>query len=91
MDQYELHSSSTAWDFFVKVSFVIANSAPLVGIYLLPGALVVKGYVLFSSLFLVFASITLSKTVRDRHESDRLHNKISEARTSKMLRDMDTE
>jgi hypothetical protein len=91
VDPYELHSSSTAWDFFVKVSFVIAISATLLGIYLLPGELVVKGYFLISSLFMVFATITLSKTVRDRHESDRLHNKISEARTSKMLRDLDTE
>ena len=51
----------------------------------------VKGYFLISSLFLVFATITMSKTIRDAHESDRLHNKISEARTSKIIRDMDTE
>jgi hypothetical protein len=91
MDQYELNSSSSAWDFFVKLAFAIAIGATGLGIYLLPGELVVKGYFLISSLFLVFATITMSKTIRDTHESDRLHNKISEARTSKIIRDMDTE
>ncbi|MEH6634151.1 MAG: YiaA/YiaB family inner membrane protein [Halioglobus sp.] len=91
MEQYELNSSSSAWDFFVKVSFAIAIAATGIGIYLLPGELVIKGYFLISSLFLVFATITMSKTVRDGHESDRLHNKISEARTSKIIRDMDIE
>ena len=91
MDQFELNSSSSAWDFFVKVAFAIAIAATLMGIYLIPGELVVKGYFLISSLFLVFATITMSKTLRDKHESDRLHNKISEARTSKIIRDMDVE
>lgn len=91
MDQYELSSSTSAWDFFVKVAFAIAIGATLTGIYLLPGELVVKGYFLISSLFLVFATITMSKTVRDRHEADRLHNKISEARTTRIIRDMDNE
>jgi len=91
VEQYELNSSSSAWDFFVKVSFAIAIAATGIGIYLLPGELVIKGYFLISSLFLVFATITMSKTVRDGHESDRLHNKISEARTSKIIRDMDIE
>lgn len=40
---------------------------------------------------MVFATITMSKTIRDKHEADRLHNKISEARTSKIIRDMDKE
>ena len=72
-------------------STAIAIGATLMGIYLLPGELVVKGYFLISSLFLVFSTITLSKTIRDGHESQRLHNKISEARTSKMIRDLETE
>ena len=91
MEQYELNSSSSAWEFFVKVAFAIAIGATLLGIYLLPGQLVVKGYFLISSLFLVFATITMSKTVRDGHESARLHNKITDARTSKIIRDMDME
>ena len=91
MDQFELSSSTSAWDFFVKLSFGLAVGATVLGIYMLPGELLVKGYFMISSLFLVFSTITMSKTIRDRHESDRLHNKISEARTTKIIRDMDRE
>jgi hypothetical protein len=91
VDQFELNSSTSAWDFFVKLAFGVAIGATVVGIYMLPGALVVKGYFMISSLFLVFSTITMSKTIRDKHESDRLHNKISEARTTKIIREMDRE
>lgn len=89
MDQYSISDSSTQWDFFVKLSFAIALGATFLGVYLIPGAMIVKGYFLISSLFLVFSTITLSKSVRDGHESKRLHNKISEARTSKMIQELD--
>ena len=91
MNEFSMNDSTSHWDFFVKVSFAIAIGATLVGIYMLPGALVVKGYFLISTLFLVFSTITMSKTVRDNHEAQRLHNRISEARTSKMIRDLETE
>lgn len=91
MDKYELNSSSSSWDFFVKVAFALAIASTLIGIYMLPGEMVIKGYFLISTFFLVFSTITMSKTIRDKHEADRLHNKISEARTSKIIRDMDME
>ncbi|TXS94185.1 hypothetical protein FV139_11345 [Parahaliea maris] len=91
MEQYEISGSTSAWDIFVRLSFGIAVGSTLLGIYMMPGELIVKGYFLISSLFLVYATITMSKTIRDRHESERLHNRISEARTSKILRDMDRE
>ena len=91
MDKHELNSSSSSWDFFVKVAFALAIMSTLVGIYMLPGEMVTKGYFLISTFFLVFSTITMSKTIRDKHEADRLHNKIAEARTSKIIRDMDME
>jgi hypothetical protein len=89
MDQYNVSSSSSQWEFFVKLSFGIAISSTLAGIWMIPGNLIVKGYFLISALFLVFSTITMSKTIRDGHESGRLHNKISEARTSKMIQELD--
>ncbi len=91
MDKYELNSSSSSWDFFVKLAFALAIGSTLLGIYMLPGEMVIKGYFLISTFFLVFSTITLSKTIRDKHEAERLHNKITEARTSKIIRDMDME
>jgi hypothetical protein len=91
MNDYNISGHTNQWEFFVKTAFAVAISSTLIGIYLLPGPLVVKGYFLISSLFMVFSTITLSKTVRDDHEAQRLHNKISEARTSKMIRDLEGE
>lgn len=89
MDQFELNGNTSAWDFFVRTAFGIAVGATVIGVYLIPGELVVKGYFLISSLFLVFSTITLSKTLRDKHEAGRIHNRVSEARTSRILREMD--
>jgi len=89
MDQYSVSDNSAQWEFFVKLSFGISMASTALGIWLVPGDLVVKGYFMISSLFLVFSTITMSKTLRDGHESRRLHNKITEARTSKIIQEMD--
>ena len=88
MDEYDLSSQSTSWLFFVKVSFFIAVIAVAAGVFLMPGTLLMKGYFALSSLFLVSTTITLSKSLRDEHEATRLINKVSEARTSKIINDM---
>ena len=89
MHEYSISDNTSQWNFLVKIAFATAMAATVIGIYMLPGPLVVKGYFLVSSMFLVFSTITMSKTIRDGHESQRLHNRISEARTSKMIRELD--
>jgi len=49
--------------------------------------LVLKGYMAISALFLVSTTITLSKTIRDEHEHQRIVNRISEARTHQLLKE----
>lgn len=88
MDEFDLKSNSSGWLFFVKTSFAIAVLAVAAGVFFMPGTLLIKGYFALSSLFLVSSTITLSKTLRDEHESLRLINKVSEARTSKMINDL---
>ena len=90
MDTPNLIGHSEQWSFFVKVSFAIAILSTMLGIYTLPGPLMVKGYFFISALFLVSSSITLSKTMRDDHEAGRLHNKISEVQTQRMIRELET-
>ncbi len=89
MDQYSISDNSKQWDFFVKASFAVAIISTLLGIYMLPGPPVIMGYFLISALFMVFSTITLSKTVRGSHESKRLHNEISEVRTSKLIQELE--
>lgn len=88
MNEYDIQSTSEGWVFFVKASFAIAILSIAVGIFLVPGTLLIKGYFALSALFLVSSTITLSKTMRDQHEANRLINKVSEARTTKMINEM---
>lgn len=85
MDSSNIQSNSSSWMLFVKLSFVIALAAMIAGILFMPGGLLVQGYFAICSLFLVSATITLSKTLRDDHESQRLFNQINEAKTNKIL------
>ncbi|WP_305465059.1 YiaA/YiaB family inner membrane protein [Photobacterium leiognathi] len=77
------------WLTYAKATFAIAAIAMIISIVKLPGDLIIKGYYSICSLFLVSATITLSKAVRDEAESDRLINKIEEAKTAKLLNDID--
>ncbi|MCG8535393.1 MAG: hypothetical protein MI808_09880, partial [Pseudomonadales bacterium] len=76
-----IQDNSSSWMFFVKASFVIALGATGAGILFIPTDFLVKGYLGICALFLVSTTITLSKTLRDQHENQRLINKISEAKT----------
>ena len=83
----EIQSNSNGWMFFVKASFGIALTATALGIVFAPIDLLVKGYMGICALFLVSTTITLSKTMRDEHESRRLINKISDAKTKQLIKE----
>jgi len=86
---HELQRDSEAWVTFVKLSFALAFGATLVGVWFMPVELWIRGYMTMGLIYSVGAAITLSKTVRDRHESDKLVNKISQAKTAKILKEFD--
>ena len=88
MDPYDIKSNSSGWLFFVKASFGVSLVAVVIGIIFMPADLLIKGYFSLCSLFLISSTITLAKTMRDEHESNRLINKVSEARTSKMINEL---
>ncbi|EAS64396.1 hypothetical protein L4D04_15220 [Photobacterium angustum] len=77
------------WLTYAKATFIIATIAMIISIVKLPGDLIVKGYYSICSLFLVSATITLSKAIRDEAESNRLINRIEEAKTAKLLNELD--
>lgn len=85
MNQSDLQSSSQGWVVFVKISFVLSIIAMLMGIFIIPASLEIKGYLVISALFIINSTITLSKTLRDEHEKERLINKISTAKTQKII------
>ncbi len=87
MTNENLQGNSHSWLFFVKCSFVLSLAALVLGIVLVPAELVVKGYLAVTGMFLVSSTITLSKTLRDEHENQRLLNKLSEARTKQLIQE----
>ena len=82
-----ISDNSKGWLFFVKASFAVALAATAAGIVFIPTDFLVKGYMGICALFLVSTSITLSKTLRDEHEGQRLLNKISEAKTKQLIKE----
>lgn len=82
-----IQDNSKGWLLFVKASFVIALAATCAGILFTPADILVKGYMAICALFLVSTTITLSKTMRDEHENQRLIHKISEAKTKQLIQE----
>lgn len=74
-----------AWVTFTYASFIVAASLVAVGLYLLPVDLWMKGYLSMGVIMLVQACVTLTKTVRDMHESNRLVNRLEDAKTERFL------
>lgn len=85
MESSDIQSNSSGWQMFVKISFAASILAMAAGIIFLPADTVIKAYFAICSLFLVNASITLSKTLRDDHEAQRLINRVNEAKTNRIL------
>jgi len=85
----QLQQDSASWIFFVKLCFVTSAGALGLGIFLLPVDFWMKGYLLMGALFTVGSTITLSKTLRDQHEAQKLIHKISNAKTEKILKEFE--
>lgn len=82
-----IQDNSASWLFFEKASFAVALLATAAGILIAPIDFLIKGYLGICALFLVSSTITLSKTLRDSHENQRLINKISEAKTKQLIQE----
>lgn len=85
MEAPDIHQDSPAWIFFVWCSFAIALGLMLFGIYYLPAEWWVKGYFGMGLFFIVGSTFTLSKTLRDQHESKRFVNRVVDAKTERIL------
>ncbi len=83
--------NSPAWIIFCYISFGVALTVPLLGVWLMDQPLAVKGFFSMGVLFLTGSCFTLAKTLRDEHEAKRFHNKLDEAQTERLLREIDKE
>ena len=76
---------SGAWVTFTYVSFSASAFMVGIGIWLLPLDFSMKGYLTMGFLMLTQSCITLTKTMRDMHESDKLVNRIEDAKAERLL------
>lgn len=80
---------SNAWIVQSWAAFVISVSATTAGIFCLPVDGWVKSYVGMGTVFSITSTFSLSKTVRDIHESKRLISRVDEAKLEKILAEHD--
>ena len=62
---------SPAWVAFTYISFAASAFMVGIGIWFLPLELSIKGYLTMGFLMLIQSCITMTKTMRDNHESGR--------------------
>jgi hypothetical protein len=77
--------TSQAYTMFSYVNFAVAAVMMAGGVYFLEASFAAKGFYAMAALMLVSSTVGITKAVRDKEESDRLHNKLEEARTERLL------
>ncbi|MDB4630853.1 YiaA/YiaB family inner membrane protein [Akkermansiaceae bacterium] len=87
MNQTRLYADSGSWITFTKLSFLVSLTAMIGGITMLPLDIWTKGYFSMGLFFLISSTISVSKTLRDKHEYDRIINRVEEAKTEKILKE----
>ena len=69
--------NSPEWVFFVKASFAISFGAMFIAIFFFAQVdLISKGFLAMGTLYLVASTFTLSKTIRDEFEGQKLINNV---------------
>lgn len=80
-------ANSPYYTVFAAVSFGVAALMMTVGIFNLEASFAAKGFYAMAAIMLVHSSITLSKTLRDADEAKKLHYRLEDAKTEKLLLD----
>ena len=82
------HKDSSAWKTFTLASFCLAASMMAGGIYFLEASFAAKGFYAMAAIMLVHTAIAATKTLRDAEESSRFINRLEDAKTEKLLMDI---
>ncbi|MBL8839317.1 MAG: hypothetical protein JNL66_23880 [Alphaproteobacteria bacterium] len=80
---------SNAWIGFTYASFAASAAMIALGVVFAPIDVWMKGYFAMGALMLVQSAITVTKTLRDVHESGKLMNRIEDAKTERLLMDIE--
>jgi hypothetical protein len=85
----DVQRDTQAWIFQVWASFGLAVGMTTIGIAYVPLDAWIRAFLAMGLLFSVGSAFTLAKTVRDNHEARRLINRLSDAKTERIIRDFE--
>lgn len=85
MSNAYIDKPSQSWNLFSYLQFVIAGSMMAGGIYFLEASFAAKGFYAMAAIMLVSSTAGITKAIRDTEESQKLHNKIEDAQTERLL------
>ncbi|HYI29774.1 MAG TPA: YiaA/YiaB family inner membrane protein [Bradyrhizobium sp.] len=83
------HTHTSTWVTFTYASFIGAVLMVAGGIILMPLDIWIKGYFAMGIVMLIQSCITMTKTMRDMHESGKLVNRIEDAKTERLLMEVE--
>lgn len=76
---------SNSYSIFTYVQFAVAAAMMAGGIYSLEASFAAKGFYAMAAIMLVSSTVAITKALRDSEENSRLHNKIEDAKTERLL------
>jgi hypothetical protein len=76
---------SPAWVTFTYAAFIGSLTMVSAGIVFAPLDIWIKGYFAMGAALLIQSCITVTKTLRDVHESGKLVNRIEDAKAERLL------
>jgi hypothetical protein len=83
IEQQPVHSGG--WIAQVWIAFGVSVGAGLIGIYFLDTDPWIRAFLALAFTMAISSSISLSKTLRDIHEAERLVRRIDDAKVTKLL------
>ena len=79
------HTHTSSWVTFTYATFIGAVLMIAGGIVPMPLDIWIKGYFAMGIIMLIQSCITMTKTIRDVHESGKLVNRIEDAKAERLL------
>ncbi len=77
--------NTQAWTTFTIASFLVAAFMMAAGIFFMEASFSSKGFHAMAALMLVHTTVSITKTLRDNEESKKLINRIEDAKTERLL------
>jgi len=90
MNDNLIKQNTPAWRAQVWIIFALSFGGMLYGIIQVQADPWVKAFLAMAFISTVSACFTLAKTIRDDHEAERLINRVSSAKTEKILTEFES-